>query len=312
MHRKGFITLGVALCAIALVAAGCSKKTPAGQPSGSSSAKGTITVGVSGAFSESKILAEMYAQVLEHAGYTVKRQLDLQSRKVSDAALFAGSIDIKPEYVGSESLALDPKAAISGDAAHNQQILSTLEAAKSVTVLNASSALDTNVFVVTTTTAGKYGLTNVSDLAKTSGGKTLASTFVFGSPPDCATNAFCEKGLKSTYGIVFKQVKSLDFGGPATVAALKSGAVQVGELFSTAIYDPAFKALVDDKNLEPADAVIPVIRTAVVNDEIKSLLNAVSAKITTDGLLALNKKVDIDHEDAAAVAKTFLQSVGLL
>ncbi len=64
---------------------------------------------------------------------------------------------------------------------------------------------------------------------------TLASTFVFGAPPDCATNKFCQIGLKDTYGIVFKEVKALDFGGPLTVNGLKSGAIQVGELFSTSV-----------------------------------------------------------------------------
>src|SRR6266567_1522663 len=66
-------------------------------------------------------------------------------------------------------------------------------------------------------------------------GATLASTFVFGAPPDCATNKFCAKGLQSTYGIVFKDVKSLDFGGPITVSDLKANRIQVGELFSTSV-----------------------------------------------------------------------------
>jgi osmoprotectant transport system substrate-binding protein len=308
MRRKGLMAVGVATIVLALVAAGCAKKsnTPA------SSKKGTITVGVSGNFAESRIVAEMYAQVLEKAGYTVNRQLDLQSRKVSDAALFGGQIDVKPEYLASEAIALDPNANVSGDPTNNSSVLTQLESAKNVTVLTYSAAIDTNVFVVTKENATKYSLANVSDLAKMSGGKTLASTFVFGAPPDCATNKFCQKGLKSTYGIEFKEVKSLDFGGPATVAALKSGSIQVGELFSTAVYDPSFVVLVDDKHLEAADNITPVIRTAVATDEVKSLLNAVSAKLTTDQMLALNKKVDLDKEDPAAVAKAFLQSQGLL
>ncbi|MGZ4242096.1 MAG: ABC transporter substrate-binding protein [Actinomycetota bacterium] len=306
MRRRSLITAGVAILTLALIAGACAKKT------NTPTKKGTITVGVSGNFSESKIVAEMYAQVLEKAGYTVNRQLDLASRKVSDAALFAGSIDVKPEYLASEAIALDPNASVSGDPTNNSQVLTTLEAAKNVTVLTYSAAIDTNVFVVTKDTATKYSLANVSDLAKMTGGKTLASTFVFGAPPDCATNKFCQKGLKSTYGIEFKEVRSLDFGGPATVAALKNGRIQVGELFSTAVYDPSFVVLVDDKHLEAADNITPVIRTAVATDEVKSLLNAVSAKLTTDQMLALNKKVDIDHEDAAAVAKAFLQSQGLL
>ena len=144
------------------------------------------------------------------------------------------------------------------------------------------------------------------------GGATLASTFVFGAPPDCPTNKFCAEGLKSTYGIVFKEVKPLDFGGPETVAALKSGAIQVGELFSTSVYDPDFTVLVDDKHLEAADNIVPIVRTEVATDGVTQLLDAVSAKLTTDQMLALNKQVDIDHKDVADVAKTFLTDQGLL
>jgi osmoprotectant transport system substrate-binding protein len=132
-----------------------------------SSASGTLTVGVSSSgFSESPIVAEMYAQVLENAGYTVKRQFNLESRKVSDAALFSGKIDIKPEYLASEAVANDPNAAVSGDSQNNFTILSDLLKAKGVTVLTPSAAIDTNVFVVTKATAAQYGLVNVSDLAK--------------------------------------------------------------------------------------------------------------------------------------------------
>ena len=99
---------------------------------------------------------------------------------------------------------------------------------------------------------------------------------------------------------------------PATVAALRSGAVQVGELFSTSVYDPDFVVLTDDKHLEAADNITPVVRTKVATSDVQTLLNAVSAKLTTDGMLALNKMVDIDHQDPAAVAQTFLQQQGLL
>jgi osmoprotectant transport system substrate-binding protein len=151
-----------------------------------------------------------------------------------------------------------------------------------------------------------------STSSPSAGGATLASTFVFGAPPDCPTNKFCAEGLKSTYGIVFKEVKPLDFGGPETVAALKSGAVQVGELFSTSVYDPDFTVLVDDKQLEAADNIVPVVRTDAATDGVTQLLNAVSAKLTTEQMLALNKQVDIDHKDVADVAKTFLAAQGLL
>src|SRR5881396_1311858 len=127
----------------------------------------------------------------------------------------------------------------------------------------------------------------------TGGGATLASTFVFGAPPDCATNKYCAIGLKNLYGIVFKQIKTTDFGGPITVHALKAGTIQVGELFSTSVYDPSFVVLTDDKHLENADNIVPVIRSQADSPTIDTILNAISAKLTTQEMLDLNKQVDI-------------------
>ena len=142
-------------------------------------------------------------------------------------------------------------------------------------------------------------------------GGTIASTFVFGAPPDCATNEFCAIGLKDVYGIEFKQIKTTDFGGPITVKALKAGTVQVGELFSTSVYDPEFVVLEDDKHLEASDNIVPVIRKDVDTPAIDDILNAISAALSTDKMLELNKRVDIGQEDAAAVATDFLNEEGL-
>jgi osmoprotectant transport system substrate-binding protein len=144
-----------------------------------------------------------------------------------------------------------------------------------------------------------------------SGGSTIASKFVFGAPPDCPTNPVCQIGLKDTYGIVFKEVKALDFGGPLTVNGLKSGAIQVGELFSTSVYDPTFVVLVDDKHLESADNLVPLVRTAVDSADIDTILNSVMAKLTTDNVLAMNKQFDVDKVDAATIAQGFIDQNGL-
>jgi glycine betaine/choline ABC-type transport system substrate-binding protein len=144
-----------------------------------------------------------------------------------------------------------------------------------------------------------------------SSGGAVASRFVFGAPPDCATNKFCAIGLKSTYGITFKQIKTTDFGGPITVQALKSGSVQVGELFSTSVYDPSFVVLTDDKHLEASDNIVPVIRQAVDTPGIDGILNKISGKLTTSEMLKLNRMVDISQQDPATVAKTFLDQNNL-
>jgi osmoprotectant transport system substrate-binding protein len=126
----------------------------------------SITVGVSAAFNEQVILAEMFKILLQQAGYTVKTEETLESRKVSDPALFNGDIDIKVEYLASESIQSDPNAKVSGDPANNQTILKQILSAKGVNVLDFSPASDQNVFVVTKDTATKHGLSKVSDLAK--------------------------------------------------------------------------------------------------------------------------------------------------
>jgi osmoprotectant transport system substrate-binding protein len=308
MRSTRRFALGATLLALALLGAACGGSGGGGTTTGGSSAGGgcNLTVGVSGNFSESKIVAQMYGQALQNAGCTVDYQLDLSSRKVSDQALFSGRIDLKPEYLGSESSALDANAKVSGDAGNNAAILKKLEAKKGVNVLNFAPAIDTNVFVVTKATASKYHLSTVSDLAP------LASKFIFGAPPDCATNKFCAIGLKNLYGIQFKQIQTTDFGGPITVHALKAGTIQVGELFSTSVYDPDFLVLTDDKHLEASDNIVPVIRKDADSSKIDSVLNAISAKLTTEKMLALNKQVDIAQQDPAAVAKSFLQEEGLL
>ncbi|MEP6477189.1 MAG: glycine betaine ABC transporter substrate-binding protein [Actinomycetota bacterium] len=135
-------------------------------PSGGDGAGTELTVGVSGAFAENQIMAEMYAQALEAAGYTVNRQLDLGSREVSDKALQSGKIDIKPEYLSSELLFLDPSATISGDPDQVVEALTPLLETNGVTILDYAAANDQNSFVVTGDTADQYGLATMSDLAK--------------------------------------------------------------------------------------------------------------------------------------------------
>src|SRR2546430_10162833 len=122
------------------------------------------------------------------------------------------------------------------------------------------------------------------------------------------------RGLRQPYGITFKSFKPLDVGGAQTVAALKAGAVQVALLFSTdpVITDNGWVPLEDDKHLQNADVITPVVRTAALNDEITTLLNGISAKLTTDNIVPLISQVAEQKQDPAVVAKSFLTQQGLL
>ena len=131
---------------------------------GGTTGSGDLTIGAVG-FAENQIVAEMYAQSLEDAGYSVDRQLTLESREILQPALANGEVDIAPEYLGSLLLFLDPEAAASGVPDENRALLEPLLADAGQTLLDSAAANDTNAFVVTAETADQYGLASVSDLA---------------------------------------------------------------------------------------------------------------------------------------------------
>ena len=268
----------------------------------------TIVVGVSGAFAENQLVAEMYAQVLEEAGYTVQRELDLRSRESSQTALESGRIDLKPEYLSSLLLFMDRNAEASDDAAEVAAQLRGLLRSRGVTLLTPSPAEDTNQFVANPGTAERYDLTTMSSLAP------VADQLTLGAPPECTQRAFCLPGLKSVYGIVFNDFKPLDVGGPQTVAALSNDEVQIGLLFSTdpRIVERGFVPLVDDRQLQDAENITPVIRSERLNDEIRDLLDAVSARLSNDTVTDLVGEVVIDGQDVPSVARRFLIENDLL
>jgi osmoprotectant transport system substrate-binding protein len=165
------------------------------------------------------------------------------------------------------------------------------------------------VFVVTQATAKKYHLTTISSL------KSVASKLVLGGPPECPTNPLCEPGLESTYGLKFASFKSLDEAGPLSVAALKNGEVQVVELFSSNgdVVSNNFVALTDNKHLEGADYIIPVIRKSVDTPAVAKALNTMDAKLTTAQISKLNLLVTgAQKENPATVAHAWLVKEHLL
>ena len=298
--------VAAAIAAASLLTAGCIGSGPSGTADPSRAR--TIVVGVSGAFAENQLVAEMYAQVLEHAGYTVERSFDLRSREVSQSALESGQIDLKPEYLSSLLLFLDANAQASSDPTDVARQAGERLRTKGITVLTPSPAQDTNQFVANAKTAEGFNLTTLSSLAA------VANRLTIGAPPECPIRPFCLRGLRDVYGILFEDFEPLDAGGPVTVAALRSDEVQIALMFST---DPSIEAngfipLVDDQHLQDAENITPVIRAEKLNDEVRRLLDDVSARLSSETVTQLVGKVAIDGQDVAAVAKAFLAANGLL
>ncbi len=288
---------------IAVVAAACSSSTTPKAASGPN-----ITIGSTN-FEEQLIVANMYADVLTHAGAKVTLRANLGTREAVEPALAAGQLDLYPDYAGTLLIFLnanDTQAATQTSTA--VPALKRLLGTKGATVLNPAPAIDTNVFAVTQATATQYHLTTLSSL------KAVAGKLILGGPPECPTRPTCLLGLQSTYGLHFKSFTSLDEAGPITVSALKSGEVQVAELFSSDgnIVENHFVQLTDDKHLQPADYLIPVIRKSVDTPAVAVALNGLSAKLTTDELSNLNIMVNVDHDDPATVAQNWLKQKHLI
>ena len=282
-----------------------SASSSAANPLSGGSASGSVVVG-SANFPENEVLAEVYALALQAKGVKVTTKLNIGAREVYYPQVEKGAITIIPEYNGTLlTVEADPtstaKTTADVDAALAAKLPSTL------TVLNPAPAQDSDSITVTQATAAKYKLKSIADL------KSVAAQFVLGGPSEFKTRTDGVIGLKSTYGLTFKNFDPLDESGPITLSALTSGKVQAADVFTTTpqIIADKLVPLTDPKSLFAAQNVIPLVYKPALTPTISSTLNAVDAKLTTSALLALDVKVITDKEDYTTAAQQWLQSVGL-
>ncbi len=307
MNKRIFpgLALGAAaLLALTACGGGKSGGNPLQQGGGASAGGGTVTVG-SANFPEAVLLGEIYAQALEAKGIKVTRKLNIGSRELLVPQVQSGAITVEPDFNGNLLGYLDKAATATSTDDVNAALKAKLPA--SLEILDSAKAEDKDSVNVTQQTAAKYHLTSIADLASAAG------TLTIGGPPEFKTRQQGIVGLKAVYGLTFKQFTSLDTGGPITVAALKQGSVQAADLFTT---DPSiaanhFVTLTDPKNLFSSQNVTPLAYKAGLSAAGTAALNAVSAKLDTPTLAALDKKVITDKDDAADVAKDWLASAGL-
>ena len=139
---------------------------------------------------------------------------------------------------------------------------------------------------------------------------TIASTLVLGGPPECPQRPFCLLGLEQTYGLHFKEFAPLDTAGPLTVQALIGGQIQVGMLLTSdpSISTNGFVLLEDDKHLQLADNIVPVVRKQIVDASpgVATVLNTVISRLTQEQLTDLNKAVTVDLKSVPDVARDWI------
>jgi osmoprotectant transport system substrate-binding protein len=300
---KARIAAGV-LAAGALIALSACSSGGGGafNTSGSSSSSGdSITVG-SAAFGESEILMQIYGQALAANGVKVNYKPSIGQRDVYLKALQDGSIDLVPEYSGNLLQFYDK----SSTASSSDDVYAALNDAlpKGFEVLDQAKAQDADAYNVTKEFSDKYGVTSLEDLKK------VTVPLTVGANPEFATRPYGIPGLKSAYGVTATLKPISDSGGPLTVTALKNGDVQLADIYTTtpAIKDNGFVVLKDPKNLIAAQNIVPLINSKKASDTVKSVLNKVSAELTTDDLITMNSENQgASKTQPDAVAKKWLQ-----
>jgi osmoprotectant transport system substrate-binding protein len=259
-------------------------------------------------FPEEFILGQLYKQALEAKGFSVGYKENIGSTELIQTSLTSGKINFYPEYTGVIVQDVFHHASSGKTALATWQLAKKLEAAKGYTVLKPTPFFDTDVVAVTNATAKKYGLKSIADLKK-------AGSFKFGGFPECKTRNTCFVGYTKQYGITKATFTPL--AGISAYAALDNGSILAADVFST---DPPlgkgskYKVLADPKHVTGFQNVAPIVKTSVatsLGSKFTATVNAVSAKLTQNAIVAMNKAVIVDKQSAAKVASAFLKANGL-
>ncbi len=296
------ISLGVAIV-IGLLAAAFTQPAHARTTMGP-----TIILGTKN-FPEEFILGQLYKQALEAKGFHVSYKENIGSTELMQTSLSSGKLNMYPEYTGVVVQDVFHHTSSPKTAGGTYLLAKKLEAGKGFTVLKPTPFFDTDVVAVTNATAKKYGLKSISDLKK-------AGSFKLGGFPECKTRNTCFVGYTKQYGL--SNASFLPLAGISAYAALDAGKVLAADVFST---DPPlgpgskYTLLSDPKHVTGFQNVAPIVKTSVakaLGSKFTTTVNAVSATLSQNAIVAMNKAVIVNKQDAAKVAKAFLKANHLI
>ncbi len=298
-RNKGRLALGAVVVGAALALSGCATGDPLDSGS-SSGASETIVVG-SQAYYSNEIIAEIYSQALENAGFTVERKFQIGQRDAYLPSLESGEVDLFPEYTGNllQFYSPDTTATTSDD------VYAELQTAlpDTLTVLDQAAATDQDSYNVTADFAAANNLKSLADL------KNVTVPLTLGGNPELAERPYGPAGLLATYGVTVGFTAT----GDTTVEDLLAGTVNIANVYSA---DPRIQTdnlvtLADPEGLFLASNVVPLVNKDVA-DQIADVINAVQAKLTAEGLVALNVKSTVDQKSSAEIATQWLKDNGLI
>ena len=302
-RRRILAVAGLTAVTGALGACGLGRDPFASEDSEDSGA-GPIVVG-SQQYYSNEIIAEIYAQVLETAGYTVTREYQIGQREIYLPQIESGDISVVPEYGGNllQYYAKDPEATDAGSV--REELFTVLP--RDLTILGSAEATDQDSYTVTRATADAYGLTSIADLAELGGTVTIAANSEF------TTRPYGPEGLKAVYSVEASVTPVEDSGGPLTVKALTDGTVDVADIYSS---DPVIQTQDLVVLSDPQMLILPQNVTPLVSASLPAIavtaINRVSALLTPDELRALNQRSTGEGLSSKVIATDWLTSKKLL
>ncbi|MEV5608837.1 ABC transporter substrate-binding protein [Streptomyces sp. NPDC052225] len=273
-----------------------------------------LVIGSAG-FTESDLLANMYALLLKNSGYGTEI-LSVANRELYEPALESGQIDVVPEYaatfadwLNAKTHGADAAPVGSPDLDATMKALRDLARPRGLVVLDPGRAVDQNAFAVASSYAKEHRLKTLSDL----GASGLKVRLAAGD--ECVQRPYCEPGLKKVYGIDITGVDPKGVGTTQSKKAVQNGQDQMVLTTTTdaTLGDFGLVLLDDDKHLQNADYIVPVVnRSRAGSAKVAEALGALNSVLTTDDLASMNQQVDSWRRLPEDVARTYLQDKGLV
>lgn len=297
MRRKHAALAVVAAGALALSACGSASSLEGSAPSGEA-----LTIGSQDYYSN-EIIAEAYAQALEGAGFAVNRQMRIGQREVYMPEVAKGTIDVFPEYTGNllQYLKADATETTSEDA--YRALAEAMP--EGLRALDQAGATDQDSYVVSEEFAQLHSLTSIGDLAG-------AGTVVLGGNSELETRPYGPEGLASVYGVTATFTPIEDSGGRLAAKALRDGTVQVADIYSSnpVLAEGGLRVLQDPEGLFLASHVVPIV-SSKVDERAAAVINSVSAALTPEALIEMNRQSTAEQKSAADIARAWLAAQGL-
>jgi osmoprotectant transport system substrate-binding protein len=298
-RNKGRFALGAIVVGASLALSGCAAGDPLATDD-TAAPTDTIVVG-SQAYYSNEIIAEIYSQALENAGFTVERKFQIGQRDAYLPALESGEVDLFPEYTGNLLQFYSPDTTATTSEDVFAELATALPAG--LTVLDQASATDQDSYNVTADFAAANNLSSLEDLAA------VTTPLVLGGNAELEERPYGPAGLLEKYGVTV----GFSATGDTTVEDLLAGTVNIANVYSA---DPRIQTenlvtLADPKGLFLASNVVPLVN-ADVADQIADVINAVQAKLTPEGLVALNVQSTVDQLSSADIATQWLTDNGLI